>query len=61
LFFALFFSLTLQELIPNGAYKGQKLIMLVYTNIPASINSTIPNVPVTVSVTVFSYASAAVF
>lgn len=37
--------LVAQVLIPNGAYKGQKLIKLVITKIPAKTNSTIPSVP----------------
>jgi hypothetical protein len=39
------FHFVLHVLIPNGAYKGQKLIRLVATNTTASTNSTIPNVP----------------
>lgn len=45
-----FFSFTGHELIPNGAYNGQKLIRLVKTNTPASTNSTMPNTPEMVSV-----------
>jgi hypothetical protein len=35
----------LQVLIPNGTYKGQKLIKLVKTNIPANTKNTIPIIP----------------
>ena len=45
-----FLSLTSQVLIPNGAYNGQKLMRLVNTKIPAKARSTIPNVPLMVSV-----------
>jgi hypothetical protein len=39
------FHFVLHVLIPNGAYKGQKLIKLVARNTTARTNSTIPNVP----------------
>jgi hypothetical protein len=35
----------LQVLIPNGTYKGQKLMKLVKTNIPAKTKNTIPIIP----------------
>ena len=41
-------SFTGQELIPNGAYSGQKLMRLVNTNTTDSTNSTMPKVPVIV-------------
>ena len=40
----------MQELKPNGKYKGQKLTKLVSTKIPANTSNTIPAVPVTVPV-----------
>jgi len=45
-----YFDFVLQVLIPNGTYKGQKLIKLVNTNTAANINKTIPQIPVTVLV-----------
>lgn len=47
-FLILVFALSyffLQVLIPNGTYKGQKLIKLVKRNIPANTKSTIPIIP----------------
>jgi hypothetical protein len=39
-----------QVLIPKGAYNGQKLIKLVRIKTTANVISTIPHVPLTVSV-----------
>jgi hypothetical protein len=36
--------------IPNGKYKGQKLIRLVKMNIPAKANKTIATVPEMISI-----------
>ena len=41
---------TAQVLMPNGAYKGQKLITLVTRNTAPRTSSTKPTVPVTVPV-----------
>ena len=38
------------ELIPKGAYNGQKLTKLVKTKTPATTSKTIPRVPVIVFV-----------
>ncbi len=35
--------------MPNGAYRGQKLIKLVSKKTPAKTNNTIPSVPVITS------------
>jgi hypothetical protein len=39
-----------QVLIPKGAYKGQKLTKLVRVKTTANVISTMPHVPLTVSV-----------
>lgn len=43
-----YFISFLQVLMPNGRYKGQKLINDVRTNTAPNTNSTIPTVPETV-------------